>query len=438
MATMVRPESGGTVARIVELRGVEPGFPFYGTLGLQGGVPFTHDLLEGGGALVGPDLLAQLGLQVGDRIIIGGHPFTIRGVIEKEPGRSVGGFSLGARVLVDLDGSASDGAARLRQPRDLPDAAEAAGRDRGAAGAGHPRVVPRSLRLRAVLPLHRESDWRQLRARRELPESRRVHHRRARRDRRLERHARLRAAEDPERRDSQVRWRDRPARCWPPTCCRWRCSRWRAACSASAWPGRRWSRFRRGITAALGDIPYGLTSSAVLQGLAVGLLVSLLFALVPLLDIRGIKPLLLLRGADMAGMAAAGRRRTRAGVAGRHRLAAGGRRRRRRRGAGRGRLVAGRFVAGRSRGVDRVRRRGHRAVRCRLCDRQGGVAARLRSLVPAAARGHQPAAARQPDARHPAVGRARLLLRPRLCGRSRATSSRNSRSPAIAMAPTCS
>jgi len=47
-----------------------------------------------------------------------------------------------------------------------------------------------------------------------------------------------------------------------------------------------------------------LTASAVLQGLAVGLLVSVLFALVPLLEIRRVKPLLLLR-ADTATTARA-------------------------------------------------------------------------------------------------------------------------------------
>ncbi len=45
-------------------------------------------------------------------------------------------------------------------------------------------------------------------------------------------------------------------------------------------------------------------ASAVTQGLAVGLLVSLLFALVPLLEIRRVKPLLLLR-ADTVGTARA-------------------------------------------------------------------------------------------------------------------------------------
>jgi putative ABC transport system permease protein len=55
-------------------------------------------------------------------------------------------------------------------------------------------------------------------------------------------------------------------------------------------------------------VSYGLTASAVGQGLTVGLLVSILFALVPLLDVRRIKPLLLIRGADMAAGPASGGR----------------------------------------------------------------------------------------------------------------------------------
>jgi putative ABC transport system permease protein len=58
---------------------------------------------------------------------------------------------------------------------------------------------------------------------------------------------------------------------------------------------------------AFGNVPYGLTWSAALQGIAVGLLVSLLFSLVPLLEVRRVKPLLLLRGSEvsMAGGTAA-------------------------------------------------------------------------------------------------------------------------------------
>jgi putative ABC transport system permease protein len=55
------------------------------------------------------------------------------------------------------------------------------------------------------------------------------------------------------------------------------------------------------VPALIGNLPavfqveYGLTPAAVAQGLAVGLLVSVLFSLVPLLDVRHVKPSLLLR-----------------------------------------------------------------------------------------------------------------------------------------------
>jgi putative ABC transport system permease protein len=102
LGTMVRPADPAlTGSRIVELRAVQSSFPMYGTMRLQGGRPYSHELLRGHGALVRPELLAQFGLQVGDRITIGTQPFEIRGVIEAEPGRRLGSFSLGPRVLID-------------------------------------------------------------------------------------------------------------------------------------------------------------------------------------------------------------------------------------------------------------------------------------------------------------------------------------------------
>ncbi len=102
LATMARAaEQPDAPARMVELRAVEEGFPYYGELKLAGGQPFTHDLLTGFGVLVRPELLAQLGLVVGDRLALGSRAFTIRGVIESEPGRQLGAFSLGPRVFVD-------------------------------------------------------------------------------------------------------------------------------------------------------------------------------------------------------------------------------------------------------------------------------------------------------------------------------------------------
>jgi putative ABC transport system permease protein len=100
LATLVRPE-GGTTTRMVELRAVQEAFPLYGTLTLQDGVS-AHDLLRDHGALVMPELLAQLGLAVGDGLQIGTSRFEIRGAIASEPGRNLGAFSLGSRVFVDL------------------------------------------------------------------------------------------------------------------------------------------------------------------------------------------------------------------------------------------------------------------------------------------------------------------------------------------------
>ena len=103
LATMVRPaDRADGRARMVELRAVEEAFPFYGRMKLAGGVPYQHGLLQGFGVLVRPELLAQLDLKVGDGLTIGSQRFEIRGVIEAEPGRRLGAFSIGPRVFVDL------------------------------------------------------------------------------------------------------------------------------------------------------------------------------------------------------------------------------------------------------------------------------------------------------------------------------------------------
>src|SRR5687767_12248641 len=100
MATMVRPSDGRPGIKMVELKAVEPRYPLYGTLTLESG-RYSHDLLRNGGVLVRPELLAQFNVKPGDRIFIGSRPFEIRGVIKEEPGRSVGAFSIGPRVLID-------------------------------------------------------------------------------------------------------------------------------------------------------------------------------------------------------------------------------------------------------------------------------------------------------------------------------------------------
>ena len=101
IATIVRSaDEERPATKMVELRAVEEGFPFYGTLTMREGA-YSHELLQGGGTLVRPELLAQLGLEVGDSLLIGTEAFEIRGVIAQEPGRSLGVFTLGPRILID-------------------------------------------------------------------------------------------------------------------------------------------------------------------------------------------------------------------------------------------------------------------------------------------------------------------------------------------------
>lgn len=95
----------GARVQLVELKAVEPGYPFYGRLATDPDRPLAS-LVGHGRALVHASLLTRLGLSVGDLLRIGDLDVTISGVITEEPDRSAGIFSLGPRVLIagdDLD-----------------------------------------------------------------------------------------------------------------------------------------------------------------------------------------------------------------------------------------------------------------------------------------------------------------------------------------------
>ncbi len=102
-ATMVRPaDMSKAVAKMVELQAVEPAYPFYGRVVLEGGAPYRHDMLRDRGVLVRPELLAQLGLVDGrhDRHRQRDLHDSRRASIA-EPGRRTGFFTFGPRVLID-------------------------------------------------------------------------------------------------------------------------------------------------------------------------------------------------------------------------------------------------------------------------------------------------------------------------------------------------
>lgn len=297
--TMVRAENGAAVARMVELRGVESGFPFYGTIALQNGVPYSHDLLKGGGALVRPELLTQLGVEVGGRIVIGGRPFTIRGVIDQEPGRSVGGFSFGSRVMVDLADLKSSGLLSFGSRANYQillkvreDGVESLTRD-----------VRRGFRDRFVNARSYKSTEDQIGENLQRAENflslvgfvivvlggigvwsvTRVFVRQKMRSVAILKCIGASTAQVLATYVLQVGLLAAAGSLMGVGL---------AALAMRAIPAS--------LLASFGGLSYGLTMSAVAQGLTVGLLVSILFALVPLLDVRTIKPLLLIRGSDLA------------------------------------------------------------------------------------------------------------------------------------------
>jgi putative ABC transport system permease protein len=85
--------------RMVELKGVEPPFPLVGNFVLDGGKPFDFALVENKGAVVARILLEDLKVNIGDKIKIGESEFQIRAVFDEEPG-GTSGFRIGARVFV--------------------------------------------------------------------------------------------------------------------------------------------------------------------------------------------------------------------------------------------------------------------------------------------------------------------------------------------------
>lgn len=98
MARPVDPENENFA--FVALKGIEPPFPLVGEFLLADGRPFDFALLKNRGAVVAPILLEDLDVRVGDRIRIGETEFTITGVFAEEPGNP-GGFRLGSRVFVE-------------------------------------------------------------------------------------------------------------------------------------------------------------------------------------------------------------------------------------------------------------------------------------------------------------------------------------------------
>jgi putative ABC transport system permease protein len=85
---------------LVSVKAVEAEkYPFYGAVVLAPAIPLTEALTDSTVA-VGDDLLLRLHLKVGDSIKLGTETFKIAAVVEDEPDRLSGTFAAGPRVLI--------------------------------------------------------------------------------------------------------------------------------------------------------------------------------------------------------------------------------------------------------------------------------------------------------------------------------------------------
>ncbi|MFQ5701640.1 MAG: ABC transporter permease, partial [Acidobacteriota bacterium] len=106
IATVVAaPPRGSTPGRslLVNLKAVDGGYPFYGKLLLDPDRPL-QELLGPASVVVAPEVLHRLDRGIGDTIRIGGVDFDIAGTVLEEPDRMDIGLSLGPRVFLSARG----------------------------------------------------------------------------------------------------------------------------------------------------------------------------------------------------------------------------------------------------------------------------------------------------------------------------------------------
>lgn len=117
---MARPANPDGRTTLVQLKAVEAAYPLYGTLELQGGGSLADALAKRDGvwgAVVEEAALRRMNIALGDQVRIGGVTVEVRGLIAREPDRGLNAFaSLGPRLMVTFEAVIESG---LVQPGSL-------------------------------------------------------------------------------------------------------------------------------------------------------------------------------------------------------------------------------------------------------------------------------------------------------------------------------
>ncbi len=97
------------VPLLVSLKAVDPAeYPFYGTAELDPAMTLRQ-ALQGDSAVVADEFLIRLNAHVGDTLRLGGKDFRITAVLKQEPDRITAGMGLGPRVMISEAAMATTG-----------------------------------------------------------------------------------------------------------------------------------------------------------------------------------------------------------------------------------------------------------------------------------------------------------------------------------------
>jgi putative ABC transport system permease protein len=145
---------------LVAVKSVDPAkYPFYGGVVLDPAMPLTRALTDSSVA-VGDDLLLRLHLKLGDTIKLGDSSFRIAAVVQDEPDRLTGSFAAGPRVLISNHALAGTGllAPGTRATRRLLFKLEPSSSGKPASDA---QVADLRGQLEGILPQAQISDYRE-------------------------------------------------------------------------------------------------------------------------------------------------------------------------------------------------------------------------------------------------------------------------------------
>jgi putative ABC transport system permease protein len=112
--------------RLVQIHAIEGGFPFYGKFETEPAGAIDRLRLGGDVAIVEPTLLAQFGVHVGDQVKMGKTMFTVIGSVKKVPGESPGIAMMAPRAYIPMSSlpatglTGSQALARYRELLRLP------------------------------------------------------------------------------------------------------------------------------------------------------------------------------------------------------------------------------------------------------------------------------------------------------------------------------